>query len=550
MSAITITEAAILRYASAETFRHGRHCYQQGAVISPLLYGATLLSEVKEEAPGPDFVCCTFQADGSITATCTCRNAWGGWCKHMVAACLVLLYHPENVQERPALERMLENFSRDELQAFVIALAGRVPHLAEAIDKETALRRLASLQATPTSTISVQPAHTKVNTRAIRRQVRSTIHSLDRMRSSEAYWHVSSVVSEVEQIADQALELLEAGDGRGALATLEAVTEEYQDEWENLDDSDGYAGDLFRQLGQLWAEVLLSVDLSPKERKIWAEKLTNWQAEVEEYGGDEAFDIAATADLQGWDYPPLRRVLQGNITDQGAWDGETPSYAEDLAHIRLTILERQERFQEYLFLAKVEGQTEAYLTMLVRLNRAQEAIEYGQKYLATPAEALTLARALCEHGEREQSLQIAEQGLTLEGHKAELAGRLRDQAEAMGKQELALDAAELAFRAQISLANYLHAAKLAGEQWASRKTTLLEYARTTKISETQGKIDVFLHEELVDDAIAALEPYAGHAAIGQVVDVAIKERPEWAIQACKKQAESIMDRGKAQYYNT
>ena len=34
-----------------------------------------------------------------------------------------------------------------------------------------------------------------------------------------------------------------------------------------------------------------------------------------------------------------------------------------------------------------------------------------------------------------------------------------------------------------------------------------------------------------------------------MVDVAIKERPEWAIQTSKKQAESIMDGGKAQYYD-
>ena len=67
--------------------------------------------------------------------------------------------------------------------------------------------------------------------------------------------------------------------------------------------------------------------------------------------------------------------------------------------------------------------------------------------------------------------------------------------------------------------------------------------------ETQGKIDVFLHEDLIDDAIAALGSYAGHTSIAQVVDVAIKERPEWAIQASKKQAESIMDAGKAQYYD-
>jgi len=84
------------------------------------------------------------------------------------------------------------------------------------------------------------------------------------------------------------------------LAALEAVTEEYIDEWENLDDSDGYAGDLFSQLGQLWAEVLLSARTLSEERKAWANELNTWQGEVDDYGIDEAFDIAATAALQGW----------------------------------------------------------------------------------------------------------------------------------------------------------------------------------------------------------------------------------------------------------
>jgi uncharacterized Zn finger protein len=551
MSVPHLTEADLLRYASAETFRHGSVCYHQGAVLAPALYGTRLLAEVQTGAPLPAFVSCTFDANGSITATCTCQNVWGGWCKHMVAACLVLLHEPEAVEEYPVLETLLQPFNREELQALVIKLAGHIPHLAEALVKEQTLNQsaLPQTQKTPVLTVPTQLQRANMDTKALRRGVRSAIHSLDRMQSSQAYGYVSSVVDEVGRLADQAMQLLETGDGRGALAALEAVTEEYIDEWENLDDSDGYAGDLFSQLGQLWAEVLLSVELSKKERKAWADELNTWQAEVDDYGIDEAFDIAATAALQGWDYPPLQRVLQGKITEQGAWDGEAASYAGDLAHIRLAILERQERFQEYLFLAEAEGQTEAYLTMLVRLDRAQEAFDNGLKQLTTPGAALTVASALCEHGEREQSLRLAEHGLTLEGRKAELAVWLRNQAEAMGQHDLALSAAEQAFHAQISLENYLHAAKLAGEQWETRKTALLEYARTTQSYETQGKIDVFLHEGLIDDAIAALGSYASHTIITQVVDVAIKERPEWAIQASKKQAESIMDAGKAQYYD-
>src|SRR6266852_3571571 len=158
----------------------------------------------------------------------------------------------------------------------------------------------------------------------ISREVSSAVHSLDRMRSSEAYWQVGAVVNEIGQLLDQAWTVIEADDGRNALAVLQAITEAYLSEWENLDDSDGEASDFFKQLGLAWIEALLSTDLTDKERKTWADRLTGWQGEIDAYGVDQVFDAAATAALDGWDYPPLQRVLQGTIPEQGAWEDEAP----------------------------------------------------------------------------------------------------------------------------------------------------------------------------------------------------------------------------------
>jgi uncharacterized Zn finger protein len=189
--------------------------------------------------------------------------------------------------------------------------------------------------------------------------------------------------------------------------------------------------------------------------------------------------------------------------------------------------------------------------MLVCLGRTQEAAAYGQKYLGTTEEALALTTALYEHGEREQGLQIAEHGLTLQGYKASLAKWLRDQAVAMGEMTRALTAAEVAFREEISLENYLRVAEIAGEQWPERQATLLELARHTTSFSTQGRVDVFLHEKLLDDAIACLEPYISHTLVAQMVDAALQSQShlEWVMQACQKQAEPIMNGGKAQYYH-
>src|SRR6266566_6094526 len=451
-----------------------------------------------------------------------------------------------NKDAHPSLESLLSGLNRDQLQSLLLKLGEQEPSLSEAIERQVALLQTSTPKAVPKPHITVDP-------KVVRRQVHSIIHSLDRMRSSEAYWQIGAVVNEVGQLVDQAWALIKADDGRQALTVLEAITEEYLSEWENLDDSDGEASGFFSDLGTAWTEAILSADLTHQERERWADQFAAWQEELDDYGVDEAFDAPQTAALDGWDYPPLQRVLQGTITEQGAWDGETPYYADELTGARLHILERRGRFQEYLYLAEAEGHTEEYVTMLVHLGRVEEAVSYGLKFLATTDEALALAKALYEHGEREQSLQIAEHGLTLQGHsKAALAKWLRDQAWAMGEKARALRAAEVAFRNEISLETYQQVAEIAGEQWPERRTELLDVARNAKSSYPQGQINVFLREGLIDDAIAALEPYASHTLVEQVVNAALEAqvRLEWIIETCRKQAEPIMNGGKAEYYSS
>jgi len=552
MSLPQITEPTIQHYAAPHIFARGSEYYQQGRVTSLIVRGSTLYAEVEGSEELPYLVLCTFDAGGPTEASCTCPYDWGGWCKHLVAACLCLIYQPEMVEERPPLEQQLADLTHEQLQVVLLNLAERNPALVKTIDHEVEMPCLALTETTPQPSVRIPTSATRpgvIDPQAVRRQVRKSLHSLDYLRSSEAYWQVSAVVDDVRRFLDQAWVLLEKDQGRDALLVLQALTEAYLAEWENLDDSDGEASGFFQELVPAWSEALLSADLDQQERKTWAACLTTWQRELDQYGVDEAFDCAIAAAHDGWDSAPLKQVLQGTITERGAWKGEPPDFADDLTVARLHVLARRERFQEYLYLAQAERQHVAYTTMLVRLQRIQEAIDYGLRFLATPQEVLILATTLFEHGEHEQSLRIAEYGLTLAGSKAALAKWLRERAITLGKTELALSAAEHAFRAEISLDSYQHISRLAGDQWPQRRAALLEYARTTKAPPAEGRVAVFLSEGLADDAIAALEPYAGHELIAKVADAVLHECPAWVIQASLKQAEDIMDNGKAQLYH-
>ncbi len=59
---------------------------------------------------------------------------------------------------------------------------------------------------------------------------------------------------------------------------------------------------------------------------------------------------------------------------------------------------------------------------------------------------------------------------------------------------------------------------------------------------------MFLHEGLVDDVIAAVENSIDANLLEKVIDAAQKLRPEWVIEVCRRQAETIINKNQAQHY--
>jgi uncharacterized Zn finger protein len=540
-----VTEASIRQHASADSYHRGREYYDQGAVLSIVRRDQQLQAEVEGSQYEPYRVQITYDAGGIAQALCSCPYDWGGWCKHIVATLLAALHSPATVEERPSMQMLLAGLEREQLQALLLHLVEQQPVLADLVEAQ--VHRICLQPAADAA--APQPRHTPVDPNVFRRQVRTILRSLDRMRSSEAYWHVGAVVNEVRQVLEQAQGFVAAWDGRNALAILEAITEAYVADWAELDDSDGEASAFFEDLGAVWTEAVLTADLTTRERQTWAKKLAAWQHEVDDYGVDEAFEAAMAAAEQGWDSPPLVRVLQGEITDKGAWEDEAPSYADELAIARLNVLERQGRSQEYLYLAEAEGQTERYVTMLVHLGRVQEAVDYGLQYLGTTEEALALAKALREREALQAALQIAEHGLTLEGAKVSLATWMADLALGMGETGRALEAALIAFRGAPELAAYQRVQELAGERWPEIRTELLAHLRQGRAYVPQGAVEIFLHEGLVEDAMRAVEKGASYTLLAQVVDAAIPSHADWAIQICRQQAEPILQQGQSQHYH-
>lgn len=446
-----------------------------------------------------------------------------------------------NVGKQPrALDALLATLDRDQLRRLLLRLTEGDPALATVIRGEVSL-----LQATPVPVVAPVPA---VDTKAIRREVRDILRSLNRMRASEAYWHVGSVVNDVREVLNAASAQIRANEGRSALAILDAITEEYVAGWFDLDDSNAEASGFFPDLEAAWTEAFLVANLDPDERAAWAEKLDAWAEEVEKYGVEDAFWSAEQADVLGWDDPSVRGANEEADAADEDWWAEESGLADDLLVARLNVLERQGRYEEFLQLA-ARTRPKRHATMLVRLGRTDEAVAAGRQRLSTASEAHDLATALHERGESGQALDVAEHGLTLLGPKAPLAVWLHDLAGALGEPERALAAAVVAFEEAPDLAAYRRVQTLAGDGWPQRRADFLARLRRGGWSYPVGPVEVFLHEGLIDAAIAAAEGSYSYTLIEQVVEAAATSRPDWAIQASRGQTEPIIGRAQAKYYH-
>lgn len=543
-----LSETTLRRNTSAKSFERGKAYYESGAVVGLTQRGHTLQAQVEGNEAEPYQLHLSFDEGGLTSTHCTCAYDFEGWCKHIVATLLVCLQQPERIELRPTLEQLLDRLDYPQTRRLVQALVAEQPTLLDRIDYHVGAM-IEPVLAKPPGKQAAKPArHTAVDPVPFRREVRQILrHAVEGWESG---WDDDSISEDLQALVSRAQDFTAAGDGPNALVVLAAITETCADYWDEVAEYGAESHDAVELLDHAWTEAILSTELRPTEKTDLQAKLETWQ---EHLAGSFVMTLAALR--QGWDYPPLQQVLQGHITQRGAWDGAAPNYADELALIRLKILDRQGRHQEYLYLAEAEGQTEPYLTMLARLGQTDTAMQAAKTRMSSQTEAFALAQALREQGALTQALEIAQAGLALAGqdylqHKLVLWAS--DLAEGLGDRPAALAARISAFKAEPGFGDYQKTRELAGEEWPAIRADLLEHLRHHRAwGGEQARVDIFLHEGLLDDAIKAVQNlgYYQSELVHRVMDAAMSERPDWVIENARRRAEEIMDAGKANAYH-
>ncbi len=328
---------------------------------------------------------------------------------------------------------------------------------------------------------------------------------------------------------------------------MEAITETCVENWHEADDYGIDADDTANTLDRAFAQAFLSIELDEAEKVDWQVKLEFWANEW-----SVSFSTSLGILAEGWGCLASDTRATDNFDD--VYDSEAediPDYARDLTLIRLKVLDSQQRYEDYLYLAKAEGHIKSYLTCLARLGRIDTVFSEAQKIMGTMEQALALAEIFREQGEGEKALEIAKEGLTKKGEcQGELGQLTVELAEQLGDLETVLMAQIKVFEARPSEQIYLKLKQLAGENWQDLKLNLLDYLRSYNgwYGRTE-KVNIFLHEKLIDEAIKLIDEDSYLLQQDMLAKI-IPYRPEWAIKKAIPKAESIINSGKAKYYQT
>jgi uncharacterized Zn finger protein len=544
-----LTSAIIQRHATETSYSRGQSYFRAGAVVSLIQRKQTLQAEVEGSEVVPYRVTIDFDGGGITDTYCTCPYCFEGWCKHIVATLLACVNQPETIEQRAPLAELLDSLTPVQTQGLVQSLTEAHPELMGEIDFY--VNQLADATVTASSGPASTKRQTSVDPAPFKRRAREILRST--VRDWEYGRDEDEIADEIGELIDKAMAFVDQGDVANCLVTLEGITAGCADNWDAIDHFSGLTPlDVDLDFDAVWAEALLSMtlleDLSEDEILGWQEKLEIWQDQL------GSFAMALEALRQGWDYPPLLKVLRGE-TEQRAWSGEAPAWGQTFSAIRLSILAQQQRYEEYLYLAQAEQLSQQYMTMLGQLGRVEQAMAAAQSQMTTLAEAKALAEILRSQNQLPQAATIALQGLRL-GTKNpyivfDFAIWTSDLAEGIGDIDAALEARKIAFASRPSLKDYQKIKALAGTSWPEHQRALLQQLRAAKAwGGEQAQVNIFLHERLLEDAIAAVSRnrHCHESVVWQVMDAVMESHSQWVIDRACPPAEAIMNEGKAKYY--
>jgi uncharacterized Zn finger protein len=490
-----LSEDMIRERTNEQSFQRGLDYYRTDAIfntsVQSCLDGILLTAQSEGSSSSSYKVTAVLGTDGILSTSCNCPYDWGDDCKHSVAMLLSYLNHPGTFSEKKSVNDLLSGLEKDALAKIIARLVERNPGLYDEL--EIAIQ-VASVATKAKASGLKRNNQTQISEKTYRKQVRSVLkYGHHEYRDDEGS---SPYLTELEGVQRDALQLLDAGDGEGALIILQVLLEELVDDYESEADYDGDVALFIQDLGMPLAEAILSVELDEQARQALRDSLKNVIDSLDESIEESELEVISAALEYGWSDPPDEEIPPEEY-DEDIW-----MVFDDLQQARLNVLERQGRIDEFLQLAEKED-TLRFTLKLLQLGRINDAIAASHD-LVGENKILKVAQALCKVECQDDAIELAERVIKQEGsHGYELAAWLAPLEEKKKNVGVALLAYQIAFETQPSISIYRHIKHLASKRWETLRPILVK-----KVEEKQSTnvlADIYLEDGEWDATILIAE---------------------------------------------
>ena len=109
----------------------------------------------------------------------------------------------------------------------------------------------------------------------------------------------------------------------------------------------------------------------------------------------------------------------------------------------------------------------------------------------------------------------------------------------------------MAFACSYEVQDFQLVQQLAGEEWPTLREDLLE---SVKQFPAHQQLEIYLYERMASEAMAVVDGggdgwgYWDKGPLARVLELTGAEYPDWTVAQAKRQADRIMEEGKAAYY--
>ncbi len=495
--------SSIKANSDANVFERGESLYKNSAVSKTSIQENRLTGKCAGQST--PFYDLTIELDdyGVRKAVCSCPFNFPGYCKHIVALLLKYINEPDKFTIRKSASELVNSINKAELPNLLTKLVQEKPEIYDWIERNFSL-------AVETNEKSLEFS---------RQKFRSVLNRI--------YFYAE----DSSDVQISAVKFLEIGDAQSAVKKLlSAIESEIEDYPESSYYDEGEESEV-EPLGFILTEALLSLE-TDEERATYAHEIDSLIDAAEDYG-IEGLSLPSFAANNGW--AEVSEPFQDDFVS--------------LVTAKLNVLERQNKDDEFLKLAKKEKFHFRYTVKIMELGKPNEAFEYAMNNFDSTDDAFNFAKLLRELSLFDQAIQIAEKGITFEGHKKALAEWLAPIEENLGNHEKALQAWQLVFAESPTLPLYQKLQTMSGRDWKNLQPNLMLVFKELYFYKSV-LAEILLYDEKWDEAmklgIKENNNYGNTTEI--VADGLIKHRPKWVIEISKTNFDNLVKETKSKYY--